>query len=333
MKQIIHISKPHVMAMRIMAFLLYMAAYGMALAQEPSAPKFKVAAFTVLPNDISAYIAPVRDLNDEACALVKVVAPSAFVFSSPLGIVKRKEQTGEIWLYLPKGTKTLTLKHARWGVLRDYRFPKPLESRMTYELRVDVPLETTVTAVDTIVFTKTVRDTVVVNMPRKHYPLVSHMLLTSAFHAGGPSFGVMMTLMRRHGMYAHGSWNMKSVGETEVVCDEQGNVPDNATQPYYTGKTRRSNWTVTAGAIHRMGTRLCVFEGLGYGKVSTAWQLGASQGGGYALNDGLSCKGVAVEAGILAQFGRICVSASAVTIAGKQWQGCVGVGFKIGKDE
>ena len=73
--------------------------------------EFSVASFQVLPNDVSAFIHHVRDLNDEACALIKVEAPSDFAFSTPLGIVKRKDEVGEIWLYVPRGTKMLTLKH------------------------------------------------------------------------------------------------------------------------------------------------------------------------------------------------------------------------------
>ena len=100
---------------------------------------FKVSGFRVLPNDVSAFITPVRDLNGDACALVKVVAPPEFAFSSPLGIVKRQNEVGEIWLYLPRRTKLLTIKHPQWGVLRDYRFAQPLESRMVYELKIEVP--------------------------------------------------------------------------------------------------------------------------------------------------------------------------------------------------
>ena len=42
---------------------------------------------TAQKNDISAFISPVRDLNGQACALLKVEAPKDFAFSSPLGIV------------------------------------------------------------------------------------------------------------------------------------------------------------------------------------------------------------------------------------------------------
>lgn len=46
------------------------------------AQEFSVAGFRLLPNDVSAFITPVRDLNDEPCALVKVEAPSDFAFST-----------------------------------------------------------------------------------------------------------------------------------------------------------------------------------------------------------------------------------------------------------
>ena len=69
------------------------------------AQRFRWSLFKMLPNDVSAFINPVRDLNDEDCALVKVIASEDFAFSTPLGIVKRIDKTGEIWLYLPRGSK------------------------------------------------------------------------------------------------------------------------------------------------------------------------------------------------------------------------------------
>ena len=70
-----------------------------------------------------------------------MVGDPDFVFSTPLGIVSRKNEVGEIWLYVPHGTVKLTIKHPRWGVLRDYRFPAALESRLTYELVIASPPE------------------------------------------------------------------------------------------------------------------------------------------------------------------------------------------------
>lgn len=290
---------------------------------------FAVDTFRVLPNDVSAFIAPEFDLNDEACALIKVVAPSEFAFSSPLGIVKRKDEVGEIWLYLPKGSRMMTLKHPEWGVLRNYPFGRPLESRLTYEMKLRMPQDTLIEKHDTIFMTQTVRDTVKVERARE--PLVGHLLLTASLHADGVNGGVMAALMRKHGAFVHAVWNFGSIGATAFTCDKDGSVEGRTAMPYYTGDKSHSNYTFTAGAIHRLWRPLCVFEGIGYGKASTAWQLAESEGGDYALNKGLEKKGVAAEAGLLYSFSRLSVSASVITIAGKQWQGAIGIGVKLGK--
>ncbi len=119
----------------------------------PADSTFSVESFRQLPTDVSAFIDAVRDLNDEACALLKVVAPADFAFSSPLGIVERRDKVGEIWLFLPKGTKSITLKHPQWGVLRDYAFGTKLESRMTYEMHLRLPQAAVVEKHDTVVYT------------------------------------------------------------------------------------------------------------------------------------------------------------------------------------
>lgn len=296
---------------------------------DTSAVKFKVTGFRVLSNDVSAFITPVRDLNNEACALLKVVARQDFAFSSPLGIVKRKDEVGEIWLYLPKGTRRITIKHPRWGVLRNYRLPLALESHVAYEMTISEPRIPMAYEHDTVILTKTIVDTVAVKRKRPRLPMTFHALFTLSMHQNGPSWGVMLAAMRRHGMFVHVSSDFRSIGNTRFTCDEEGYIDDSGTMPYYTGETRHSNWTATAGAIHRLCSVLSVFEGIGYGRTATAWQLAESEGGGSALNDGLTHKGVAGELGLMATFGRINISASVLTIAGQQWQGCVGVGIKL----
>lgn len=296
---------------------------------DTSAVKFKVTGFRVLSNDVSAFITPVRDLNNEACALLKVVARQDFAFSSPLGIVKRKDEVGEIWLYLPKGTRQVTIKHPRWGVLRNYRLPLALESHVAYEMTISEPQTPMAYEHDTVILTKTIVDTVTVGRKRPRLPMAFHALFTVSMYQNGPSWGIMLAAMRRHGMFVHVSSDLRSIGETRFTCDEEGYIDDSGTMPYYTGKTRHSNWTATAGAIHRLCRALSVFEGIGYGRAATAWQLAESEGGGSALNDGLTHKGVAGELGLMATFGRINISASVLTIAGQQWQGCVGVGIKL----
>ena len=296
---------------------------------DTSAVKFKVTGFRVLPNDVSAFITPVRDLNNEACALLKVVAQQDFAFSSPLGIVKRKDEVGEIWLYLPKGTRQITIKHPRWGVLRNYRLPTALESHVAYEMTISEPRTPMAYEHDTVILTKTIVDTVTVGRKRPRLPIAFHALFTVSMYQNGPSWGIMLAAMRRHGMFVHVSSDLRSIGETRFTCDKEGYIDESGTMPYYTGKTRHSNWRATAGAIHRLCRALSVFEGIGYGRAATAWQLAESEGGGNALNDGLTHRGVAGELGLMATFGKINISASVITIAGRQWQGCVGVGIKL----
>ena len=302
--------------------------------------EFSVASFQVLPNDVSAFIHHVRDLNDEACALIKVEAPSDFAFSTPLGIVKRKDEVGEIWLYVPRGTKMLTLKHPQWGVIRDYKLGKPLESRMTYEMKLNLPKPAIAEKHDTIIQIKTVTDTIAIPQAKPKMALSIYALATIALHQDGPSYGIFFAMMHRHGFFLHASSDFKSIGKTEGNCDKDGNITktsstsnrtngNTSNKPYYTGETRHSNYTITAGAIHHIYKSLRIFEGIGYGRSATAWQLGESEGGGYLLNDGLTHKGVAGELGVLGSIGRLTLSASALTIAGKQWQGSIGIGIKL----
>lgn len=287
----------------------------------------------MLPNDVTVFVNSVRDLNDEACALVKVEAPSDFAFSTPLGIVKRKDEVGEIWLYLPKGTKMLTLKHPEWDVLRDYKLGMVLESRMTYEMKLSLPKPAIAERHDTIVEVRTVVDTVTVARTRPKLPLSLYALATIGAHDNGPSYGVFFAMMRRHGFFVHASTDFGSIGKTNGSCSKDGGIGGTNEKPYYSGKTANSHYTVTAGAIHRLTKGVCLFEGVGYGRSAVAWQLAESEGGGYVQNDGLTHKGVAGEVGTLVSFGRIAVSASAVTIAGKQWQGCLGVGIKLWRNK
>ncbi len=310
---------------KLMAIVMYF----LLMPFSSSAQDFSVASFRMLPNDVSAFIDNVRDLNDEACALIKVIAPSDFAFSTPLGIVKRKDEVGEIWLYLPKGTKMLTLKHPEWGVIRDYPLGKPLESRMTYEMKLELPKPAVTEVHDTIVEVKTVTDTITVTKRKEKLPLSFYSLATIALHQDGPSYGLFFAMMRRHGFYLHASSDFKSIGKTEGDCKKDGSIDADGTKPYFSGETRHSNYAMTIGAIHRLNKNFNVFEGIGYGRSATAWQKSESEDGGYLLNEGLTHKGVTAELGILASFNRLTLSASAITIAGKQWQGCIGIGIKI----
>ena len=103
-----------------------------------SAQGISVTSFKPLPNDLTANLAgtQVKDQNGEVAALIKVVTTqTGFTFEGGMaGIVKTKQEVGEIWVYVPHGIQKITIKHPQLGVLRDYYFPCAIDEARTYEM-------------------------------------------------------------------------------------------------------------------------------------------------------------------------------------------------------
>ena len=302
-----------------------------------AAQQFSVKTFRQLPNDISAYIAPVRDLNDEACALIKVVGDKDFVFSTPLGIVKQKNEVGEIWVYVPHGTVQLTLKHPRWGVLRDYRFPRPLESRMTYELIVKPP-STVVWEQITPPPALSARPDALACLPQAEpdslpsYPVRlkrprerwHFLLMTNAGVHARPSVGIRAIAMRRHGAYVLLQTDFHPMPNTTGECSRHG-VPTGASlAPYYTGRTEDARRMFLAGAVHRIAGEFCLYEGIGYGNRTIGWETVDGQ---LLRNTGYSVKGISAEIGGIYRWPNVALSAGVLTIGAEHWEATIGIGW------
>lgn len=295
------------------------------------AQKFSIISVNEQKNDVSAFISPVRDLNGQACALLKVEAPRDFVFSTPLGIVKRVDEVGEIWLYLPAGTAQITLKHPEWGVMRNFRFKSVLESHVCYVMKVKCPQPEITEVHDTVVVTKTLRDTIAVKYRRPPLPRSSYIMAAASLHRGGPSLGLFLATVKRHGLFLHARSNFRGIGDTEFEVDSEGYADDSDVMPFYNGEKRQANFMLTAGLMHRLGKHIYIFEGAGYGKSSTAWQLDQSEGSVWVMCRDHSCKGVSMEAGLMWHNDRLAVMMSASNIKCKQWQMNIGVGIRLGK--
>ena len=102
------------------------------------AQNISVASFKLLPSDLTANTngTEVLDQNGEKAALIKVVTTQmGFTFEGgALGITKVKQESGEIWVYVPQKSKKITVKHQQLGVIRDYIFPCGIEAARTYEM-------------------------------------------------------------------------------------------------------------------------------------------------------------------------------------------------------
>jgi hypothetical protein len=99
--------------------------------------KLSVASFTRMETDITARItAPKRDQNGEICAIVRIVTPvKDFMFEpDALGVVARENKTGEIWLYVPRGARRISILHDQLGILRNYFYPDIIERGTVYEM-------------------------------------------------------------------------------------------------------------------------------------------------------------------------------------------------------
>ena len=100
------------------------------------AQQISVQSFRKLENDLSARTEKRLDQNGDVCALVKVVAPEqGFYFDGDgNGIVAVERKIGEYWVYIPYGSRYLTVKHDKLGVLRAYAYPERIEKACVYEM-------------------------------------------------------------------------------------------------------------------------------------------------------------------------------------------------------
>lgn len=107
-----------------------------------NAQQMKVVDFKLLETDMTAntYGTTKLDRNGQKAALIKIQTPErGFTFDGgSLGIVDKEEHDGEIWLYIPRASKKLTISHKDYGVLRDFTYNIPIEGAKTYEMFIDI---------------------------------------------------------------------------------------------------------------------------------------------------------------------------------------------------
>ena len=110
-----------------------------------SAQNISVASFKMDEMDLTANQQGtiVLDQNGDKCALIKVITTqTGFNFDNgSLGITKVEYHTGEVWVYLPAGSRRISISHSQLGQLRDYQFPVNIEKARTYvlELKTENP--------------------------------------------------------------------------------------------------------------------------------------------------------------------------------------------------
>lgn len=108
------------------------------------AQNISVSSFKAAPDDFSAAARETRriDLMGNACALVKIsTRQSGFSFDAGMECIADViyAEPG-VWLYLPAGTRDITISHKVYGTLSGWNFPVSLESARVYELTLKTEL-------------------------------------------------------------------------------------------------------------------------------------------------------------------------------------------------
>lgn len=113
--------------------LLLMVSSVKAVAQTEEPQDIVVTNFQSVVTDLAATVTPVLDNNGVACAVIKFfVRDTTFVIEPNLGFLRRESKVGEIRLWVPAGTKRLTVRHEGMFPLRDFVIPEPVESKRAY---------------------------------------------------------------------------------------------------------------------------------------------------------------------------------------------------------
>jgi len=106
------------------------------LATAAVAQEFDIRSFSAVPNDLSARKEVRRTVNDEPCALIKVVTNiKGMQFESNIGIVDVEHQADGYWLYVAPRERRIRLMASGY-LSRDVAMPEPAKELIVYELVV-----------------------------------------------------------------------------------------------------------------------------------------------------------------------------------------------------
>lgn len=119
---------------RIIAILI-----ALIVTQATSPQEIQIKRFERNYNSLIARVEPMYDNNGDGCAVIRFfVSNTDFVIDPNMGVVKGMVLPGEIRLYVPKGTKRLTVKLKGLMPLKGYEIPVEIESKATYEAELSV---------------------------------------------------------------------------------------------------------------------------------------------------------------------------------------------------
>lgn len=260
-----------------------------------------VPSFKMLEKDLLARTQPRLDLNDVPCAIVRVSAANIESYRFEGNIIGDVVyQSGEALVYMTQGSRNLTIKSNKFGMLK-YEFPLgKLKKQVVYKLDLKLILPE--------------------DQQRK-----TLILAEGGFHPAQTSFGVMAGIVAKHGAYVR---FRSDFGKTsaELECDDTGALTSGGTgTPYYKeGSSAKSRFSITGGYLYRFMKPLYGYVGAGYGQRTLAWE---TVDGEWVKNIDHSFSGLATEIGVVGQHKGYSLSLGLQTINFKYMELSVGIGF------
>lgn len=282
------------MKKNLLLLLFFLLAVSISYGQE-----IKVKSFIKLERDLSARTKPQEDLNGEPCSLVKIVTAHAKDFLFEGNVVGTPiYNEGEIWVYMPLGSRRLTIRNDKYGVLR-YDFPEKLAKQSVYEITV-----------------KLVEDP-----EKKVRTLVMPVI---GIGKGHPSYGLMIGIVRNTGPYLKVKYDFSNLSTSMDVSDK-GLIQNSGQLPWYTGEKKQSRFSATAGVIQRLGklNPFYLYGGLGYGYNTLGWK---TVDGEWAKNIDQSCSGLEAELGSIYRYKNLSASLGVQTNSFKYVEVNIGIG-------
>ena len=259
-----------------------------------------VPSFRTLEKDLLARTQPRLDLNDVPCAIVRVSAANIETYTFEGNIIGDViYQSGEALVYMTKGSRNITIKSNKFGMLK-FDFPQKLEKQVVYKLDLKLILPE----------------------DQKRKTLI---MAEGGFHPSHTSFGVMAGIVAKHGAYVRFQSDFGSTS-ADLECDDTGALTSGGTgTPYYIeGSSAKSRLSITGGYLYRFAKPLYGYIGGGYGQRTLAWE---TVEGEWVKNIDHSASGLAAEIGLIGKFKGCALSLGVHTINFKYMELSAGVGF------
>ena len=211
-----------------------------------SAQEIRVKSFQKLDRDLFARTQERLDGNEEPCSVIRFITTAKGLEFGQRDIVGEPLYfTGETLVYLPEGSRNITIKHPDYGVLK-YDFPEGLAKQGVYEVALKM----------------------IENPDNRTRALFIAGVNVSAKGKVTPS--VMLGFVKKWGGYIKGvsDFSLKA-SDADFEVDNNGNY--NGVPVWIDGNAKLERTAITFGGLYRPWKMLYAYAGAGFGSRNVVY--------------------------------------------------------------